>query len=293
MGKSHLLKLFRYLCLTVHPRTPVSLIDLKQLPNQSPLMLVKAVVEDLAALDVPFPNFTVHESARMSADFDFIRASIYLQGDSVKASDDSRTNRTMPPSHQAIRNDAPNQGGQGTFQSPVTFNQQQTTFNTEQVHITQSRATLTVEQSKTAEDVCVLSFLDDVHAHCASQPIVLLIDSFENCDDRLRVWLHKNLLERHFFNPTKRPARLLLVIAGQTLPDFEVNWSMEDCARTLKPVEALNRWTREHVEQCLKVHDFPYEEQDIDAFYRLVELGLPTSQVVHAIETVLTQKKGG
>jgi hypothetical protein len=290
MGKSHLLELFRYRCRTVRPRTPVSLIDLKQLPDQSPMMFVKEVVKDLADLDVPFPNFNAYESARVSADFDFFRASVYLQGASFKEPHDRRTSRTMPPSHQSIRNDAPNQGGQGNFYGPVAFNQQQTTFTTERVHITHSRGELTGEQLEKAEDVCVRSFLDDVRAHCAAQPVVLLIDSFEKCGDRLRLWLRDHFLEHYFFDPAKRPAKLLLVVAGQTLPNFAGNWSVEDCERTLKSVEALNRWTREHVEQCLKVHGFPYEEQDIDTFHRLVELGLPPSQVVQAIETVLTQK---
>jgi hypothetical protein len=242
MGKSHLLALFRYRCRVTRPRTPVSLIDLRLLPDQSPMLFVKAVVEDLVALDVPFPEFNRYESARVSADFDFFRGSVYLQGASFKDARDIR------------------------------------------------RMELTGEQREKAEDVCVRSFLTDVRAYCAEQPIVLLIDSFERCNERLRAWLREHFLEPYFFDPAKRPAKLLLVVAGQTVPDFTGNWSIEECERTVKLVDGLSRWTREHVEQCLMVQGFRYEEQDIDSFYRLVELGLPPSQVTQAIETVLSQK---
>lgn len=261
MGKSHLLELFRYRCRVSRPRTPVSLIDLKQLPDQSPMMFVKAVVEDLAALGVAFPNFNAYESARVSADFNFIRASIYLQGASFRDARDVRIAEVMTNVERA-----------------------------DTIHVAASRVELTAEQREKAEDVCVRSFLDDVRAHCAEQPVVLLIDSFERCGERLFTWLHDHFLERYFFDQAQRPPKLLLVVAGQHLPDFASHWGPEECTTTVQSVEALHRWTRAHVEQCLKVHGFSYEERDIDTFHRLVELGLPPSQVIQAIETLLAQK---
>lgn len=109
-GKSHLLELFRYRCRVTRPRTPVSLIDLKQLPDQSPMMLIKAAVKDLADLGVPFPRFTAYDNARVSRDFEFIRASAYLQGAGIKGA------------YQAILNTASNLGAQGEFNAPVEFN---------------------------------------------------------------------------------------------------------------------------------------------------------------------------
>ncbi len=261
MGKSHLLELFRYRCRVTRPRTPVSLIDLKQLPDQSPMMLVKEMVKDLADLGVAFPNYNKYESARVSADFDFIRASVYLQGASFKEARDIRISGSMTNVDYA-----------------------------ERVQVSQSRIELTAEQREKAEDVCVRSFLDDIRAHCATQSIVLLIDSFERCGERLHTWLRDHFLENYFFDTDSRPAKLLLVIAGQTVPHFEANWSSEDCTGTVQSVEALHRWTRTHVEQCLKVHGFHYEEQDVNTFHRLVDLGLPPSQIVQAIETLLAQK---
>jgi hypothetical protein len=260
-GKSHLLELFRYLCRVTRPRTPFSLIDLKQLPDQSPMMFAKEVVKDLADLGVAFPNFNAYESARVSADFDFIRASVYLHGASFKAAHNVRISGTMTNVDRA-----------------------------ERVEVTQTRTELTGEQREKAEEVCVRSFLDDLGNHCATQPAVLLIDSFERCGERLRRWLRDHFLETYFFDTAKRPAKLLLVIAGQDLPNFVGNWSEEECAAIVKSVETLNRWSRVHVEQCLQVHNYRYEEKDIDAFHRLIEVGIPPSQVVQMIESLVAQR---
>jgi hypothetical protein len=225
------------------------------------MKFVKEVVSDLADLGVPFPNFTRYESARVSADFEFIRASIYLQGASFKDARDIRIGGVMTNVDHA-----------------------------ERFEVTHSRVELTGEQREKAEDVCVRAFLDDLRVYCDTQPVVLLVDSFERCGERLRVWLRDHFLENYFFDVARRPAKLLLVVAGQTLPDFAGNWSVEDCERTLKLVDGLSRWTREHVEQCLKVHDFRYEEKDIDAFHKLIEMGIPPSQVVQMIESLVAQK---
>ncbi|MCG8353671.1 MAG: hypothetical protein MI924_38395 [Chloroflexales bacterium] len=263
MGKSHLLEMFRYRCrVTTRPRTPVSLIDLKQLPDQSPMFLVKEIVKDLASLDVPFPNFNAYDNARVSKDFEFIRGSVYLQGASFKEARDVRIAGTMANVERV-----------------------------ELMHMTVRHAELTAEQNEKAEEVCVRSFLDDLRAHCATQPIVLLIDSFERCGERLYLWLRDHFLENYFFDPAKRPAKLLLVIAGREAHNFELHWPAEDCANTVKSVAALNRWTRADVEQCLKVHGLHYEEQDIDAFHRLIEMGIPPSQVVQMIESLVAQRR--
>lgn len=263
MGKSHLLKLFRYRCRVARPRRPVSLIDLKQLPDQSPMMLVKALVKDLTDLGVPFPNFNAYDNARVSRDFDFIRASVYLQGASFAGAREVRISGMMTNVDYA-----------------------------ERIEVVHTRAELTLEQNEKAEDVCVRSFLDDLRAYCTTQPIALLIDSFERCGERLHTWLRDHFLENYFFDTANRPAKLLLVIAGQTLPHFEGNWSLEDCASTVKSVEALHRWTRSQVEECLRVHSIHYDEKDIDAFHRLIERDIPPSQVVQLIESLVAQKGG-
>lgn len=179
MGKSHLLERFHYHCRTVRPRTPVSLVDLKQLPDLSPTPFVKAIVKDLSAFGVSFPAFTRHESARQAADFKTIHTA--LQFEEVAFS--------YTPS-----------GG------PVAISRRET-----------RTLQLTPEQEETAQQVCLRSFFDDLKQHCARQshPVVLMIDSYERCqDDRLRTWLLGYFFERYCFDLSQRPERLLLVVAG-------------------------------------------------------------------------------
>lgn len=260
MGKSHLLEFFHHSC--AWKDIPVSLIDLKQLSDQSPLMFAKTVVKDLNDLGISFPSFNHYDNARISADFNTILSSVYLQGANFTGASNTRISATMANVDHA-----------------------------ESVYITTSYTELTIEQKEKAEDVCVRSFLNDLCTLSNTQPIVLLVDSFEYCCDPLRRWLHKPFLRSYFFDQQQRPSQLLLVVAGQNMPDFEVNWSPEDRIKTVALVERLHRWTRNHVEECLQVHGFRYEEKDIDAFHRLVENGLPPALVVQAIETMLAQQR--
>jgi hypothetical protein len=70
MGKSHLLKKFQYRCRTNRPeRIPLSLVELDQLPDNSPLALIKLIVQHLATFEIACPRFTHNNSMRLSADF--------------------------------------------------------------------------------------------------------------------------------------------------------------------------------------------------------------------------------
>jgi hypothetical protein len=73
MGKSQLLESFQHRCRITRPRIAVSQVDFKQLPHQSPLVIIREIVDDLKRLGVPFPTFTRADSARVSSDFRSIR----------------------------------------------------------------------------------------------------------------------------------------------------------------------------------------------------------------------------
>lgn len=252
MGKSYLLKLFRYRCRTGRPRTPVSLVDLKQLGDHSPMTFIKTVVQDLTSFGLEFPNFARYERARVAADFLPFHASASLQGASFVESKDIRISAMMLEVRTA-----------------------------EVVQVAPGGVCLTEEQDRTAQEVCVRAFFDDMQA-CGptDQPVVILMDSFEKCGEPLRDWLYTHFLEWAFFDPARRPPRLLLVVAGWEVPHFDLYWSLEACEQMVRSVRGLDRWTRHHIEECLRLHDLPYEERDVDAFYRLVEVGYTPLQVV-------------
>lgn len=68
-GKSQLLERLRYRCRTVKPRTPVSLIALDQLPDDSPLLFTRRVSHQLANSGISFDTYTKLERARAGGHF--------------------------------------------------------------------------------------------------------------------------------------------------------------------------------------------------------------------------------
>jgi hypothetical protein len=347
MGKSNLLAKFHYRCRTVRPRTPICLIDLKQLPDHSSLILLKQIVKDLEnSFEIPFPAFQRAEGARVSADFLSIRSLSTLPPpelphlcqtrprDTYSCFEDGvkillrRTGSTHKNYHQLLALEyrlkenietARTYGNSETHKTERSqIIAQLNAFALSQLNISfndlcespdppmpdfpddffpaprapglPDSPSLTAEQEEVARNVCERAFFDDLRDY--PHPLVLMIDSYERCEETLRRWLNEYLLERAFFDLEKRPQRLLLVIAGQEIPPFESHWSLEECETVVRSVAELRRWTRDHVEQCLRVHGFPYETKDIDTFYRLVELGIPPSQVVQTIEAALAVKRG-
>jgi len=91
MGKTQLLQQFQYRCRTVKPRTPVSLVALDQLPDDSPLALIQQIERDLSPFAIEFPTFSYYEQARKAHDFSTIRGSVDLRGA------DMRQARCRPP----------------------------------------------------------------------------------------------------------------------------------------------------------------------------------------------------
>ncbi len=257
MGKSQLLQMFQYRCRTgSHPRIPVSLVDIKQLPDLSPMAFVQAVVRDLSSFGVPFPTFEQHDTARRAGDFGTIRASVYLREVSFREA----RNITVA-------------GVQATIERVET------------VQMVAGTLALTAEQQETAQAVCLRTFFADLDAYATANPVVILIDTYEQCHDpRLKPWLEATLLDKLCFDRDQRPARVAVVIAGRELPDLEHYYPPADCEQVVRSVAQLHRWSREHVQQCMQVHGMPVTDRYLNVFHGMAELGIPPSQIVQAIE---------
>jgi hypothetical protein len=151
-------------------------------------------------------------------------------------------------------------------------------------------AKLTDEQQETAQEVCFHSFFDDMKQHCASRTAVLLVDSYEVCkwgsDTRLNTWIIDHFLRRYFFDMEKRPTRLLLVLAGRELPNFDSHWSPHDQERVVRSVNQLREWEREHVAEYLDVHGFSYDEKDVEALHTLIKRGVSLMQATTLIKSM-------
>jgi hypothetical protein len=266
MGKSQLLKKLRHSCRISRPRVPVSLVALDQLAEPTPHALVKQIHRDLDSPDIRFAQFSLLETARVANDFSPFLSSIYLQHANFQHASNVRI-----------------AGGMANVEGAQTVN----------VTVAGAGANaLTPEQQTAAYDACVRAFLADLKSLSAGRPLVLLFDGFEKCDGGLRNWIEADLLERCFFDLANRPEQLLLVAAGRTLPAFDANWPHEDIEAVVGSVRQLGRWEKKHVEECLLAYGFSYEPRHLDLLYAMVEMGLPPSQVVDAIETMKAQRGG-
>src|SRR6185295_13645539 len=258
MGKSHLLEKFQYRCRTVKPRIPISLVALDQLADFSPFSLVRMISEHLSAFGLQFENFARYENARLTGNFSVISSSIYLQASNFAGASEVTIAGTIMKDIATV-----NLGGSGIRLSP--------------------------EQENTAREVVVGSFFDDLQKTCSTKPVVIIFDSYDKCDSGLKKWITNHFLEKYFFSATAE-SKLALIIAGQDLPPFKAKWPEEDCKRVVSSINELRRWKKRHVEKCLRVHGFTYEQPDLDAFYRLIERGSPPSDVIQLMHTYLPKK---
>jgi hypothetical protein len=261
MGKSSLLEKFQYRCRVIRPRVPVSLVALDQLPDASPLAMLRQIVRQLSALGADFSTFNKNENARLAGDFMSIRAFIELDMASFRDASDVH-----------IRG----------------INVERA----EQVSISGDITTLTPEQDSVAQEASMSAFFADLDRYCRDHTAVIMLDAYERCKRPLQRWILEHLLEQVCFNLEQRPSRLVVVIAGRELPTFEHHWSPEDCASVVRSVKQMSTWERKHVEDCLRVHGFSYTEEHIERFYWFVQQGIPPSDVVQLIESMLLSQRG-
>lgn len=257
MGKSQLLKNFQYRCRTVQPRTPVSMIALDQLGDSSPLALVQEMVKNLASFSLEFPRFEKAEQARINYDFAVIHGHVDMANANLSEAVDVHV------------------GGNIVRSETV-----------QELHLHSNRSDFSPERQAKAQETSIKAFFLDLKESCERQPVVILLDAYERCDSDLQEWLIMQLLELQFFNLEKRPLHLLLVIAGRELLNFDLYWSRDDCNTIVKSIKSLSPWRAEHVEECLRVHGFSYTPEQLEAFVKMIDIGLPPSQVLIGMQTL-------
>ena len=261
MGKSSLLAKFQYRCRNVRPRIAVALAALDQLPDASPLALIREIVRQLTAMHVDFTAFQKNETARMAGDFPSIRAFLDFERASFSGARDIHIRGVNVE-------------------------------RAERMSISTAIVQLTDEQDSVAQEASVSAFFADLARHCAAAPAVIMLDAYDRCAPSLQRWLIEHFLEALCFDRDKRPPRLVVVLAGRDLPVFEQRWTEQDLNRTLRLIPQMSTWERRHIEECLRVHGFDYTPEIIDRFYWFVQQGLPPSQLVQMIESMQMAQRG-
>jgi predicted MPP superfamily phosphohydrolase len=164
----------------------------------------------------------------------------------------------------------------------------------ETVNVSSATEPLSPEQEKAARGIVINSFFDDLHAYCAVNPVVIMLDAFDKCERNLKDWLVNHFLRRNFFGDTCESCLLALVIAGQKLPAFHEHWPTAKCDSKILAIDKLGKWTREDLAECLRAYGINnYESYKLfNTLYDLIDMNMPLSVIVQAIQSDSANRRG-
>lgn len=86
---------------------------------------------------------------------------------------------------------------------------------------------------------------------------VLILDTYESASQDVKNWMKERFLEEYFFDPKKRPRKLLMIVAGQEVPSFQNIWSEQDCVDTITSVNNLSQWKIDDMDEVAKYVNSP------------------------------------
>jgi hypothetical protein len=102
---------------------------------------------------------------------------------------------------------------------------------------------------------CLEAFFTDLKEICQETPIVVLLDAWDRCrSSKLQDWIRDILLRIHCFDLKKRPAKLVLVLAGCDVPDFKGMLGDPRYHNLVRSISSLGDWDESHVAQFLELN---------------------------------------
>lgn len=258
-GKTTLLRRLRYNCERIlEPSKAVCLISLDDANITSPFELIKRAVESFSSPD--FDTFTALNFAGFQACNRNRMKHIFSQVD------------TTSPTYAGTVNAQNAQLGTGTVTAGNYFNNPQNVT----IH---PGPEWNDEQNELAREDCINEFFKDLKAIGDQTPVVMLLDSFdERCQRPVRDWILKKLVSI-CFDLKNRPSQFVLVLAGRgELPDFSKKPAY---ASLIKSRSSLENWTKEHVRDFLRVHDFDgLTDKEFEMIWEKVQNGEAIGRVL-------------
>jgi hypothetical protein len=254
-GKSALLQKLRYNCMWEH-NVPVSLVLLEENPNMPSRSTLTSEIEfvdwlrsDLAR-DISFPHYDFLNELRVN----FLWPPIAQSLDSVQVH--------LAGYAAQVRTTV------GSVEGGVVAG-----VYIEELKLERRGAWARPEQERMSSQKCLEAFLLDLRHAAASQPVVLLIDSYERRQRGLQEWIVDGLIRPLLLRPTNQPRaeQLLVVLAGHEdrLPPFR-QMLRSDFDR-LVASRKLFGWKKDHVREFLDVHGLPVSESDLEFVHTKVD----------------------
>lgn len=259
-GKSSLLRRLLYNCQwELRPPAAACLIQFDDHKDPAPFALVSKIVEELSSVEGQntrerFAKFNELDNARV-----FKIAAAFDDGADYR----SRGRQITAVSHAGSV-------GEGGVSAGLHVQ------HANKIEYSSERSEFTEEQERHARMRCVQAFFDDLRTVCATQPIVLMFDAFEQCNVKLRDWILGEFLRNNVLHPDRnlRPDKLGIVIAGRPYhpssnpeglrpdefrPVFGSQADMEACVLS---IASLSKWDPDHISKFLILQGLQDPSQD-------------------------------
>lgn len=129
------------------------------------------------------------------------------------------------------------------------------------------------------DEVYVRAFCADLRWNAERRPVVLLFDSYDNdAPGDLKEWV-RTLLESHCLDLERRPAQLVIVLAGRDLPPLKARLGYR-FEGLVEMIDAFEDWTDELVARFLGQIGFPDAQPGEIAMWRdRINTGFPLQNV--------------
>lgn len=246
MGKTWLLQKLR--AKATYNDVPSCFLKLQQ-PIVNEFDLISKIKKDITP-PLSFPNFTKIDGYIKSSNWKKICKSPFTDVDPEES-----TKKTFTFN--------------GPVHNPLFINQNQ---NPE----------LTPHQKLVALEGSLNAFLYDLREACAEKTVILLFDDYEKCDPNLKKWFVREFLAKQFFDIVNRPRQLYVVIGGREVPNLKIFGKKFDLV--VAPVAEFSYWTKEHVDEWIRVNGFSVPEEGKKQIYDLVKLTMPALALIDAID---------
>lgn len=237
MGKSHLLRQLEYNCLWGHPPKPASLVLLDEKDTvRDPFTLIQFIRNEFGrSLKMEFRKFDELDKARMLKN--------------------PKPFKAKPDVGIVDLTDAEVKGHARVAGKYVEVKRVDKYYEAPEEPPREAWANPAYE--KIAREECIDAFFEDLKTVCEKheQPLVILLDAWEQCDENLSKWILIDLLRDRCFDVENRPDKLVFVLAGDQIPNFESMLGRR--YKTLvKSIKALSEWEEDHIKDFLKVHGY-------------------------------------
>jgi len=264
-GKSALLKQLQYECRYIED-IPASLISFDGFIVAG-FDLVKAIREDLKKFgSIEFNKFDTLDNARMLKDPAPFTDLVSSDSGVVKAEQAEVKDRAIV----AGRVDLIIQ-------------------NVERSTLKQHEQWPNEDYEEFAREHCIAAFFEDLKNICKEKPVVILLDAWERCEETLQGWILQPMLQNLCFDVSERPAKLIFVLAGRTMPPLKEKLR-DSYSNLVVSREKLSEWSFEHMKEFLKAHGYmSLDDETISILTRQVNEGKSLAWALTVATVYLTE----